>query len=145
MLFLSSYTSRIDDKGRVSVPASFRSTIESKGENLVYAYASFVNECIEVCTSDRIEYLEKMINDLELFSTDKDVMATAILSGCEPLQIDAKGRINLSERLLKSVGVDKDLMFVGKGKTFEIWNKIRFAEYYQKAREIARSKSIILK
>ena len=53
--FLSSYENNIDKKGRVSVPASFRSHISSMGFNSFIAYPSFSNKSLECCTQDRIE------------------------------------------------------------------------------------------
>ena len=54
-MFLSSYENNIDKKGRVSVPASFRSHISSMGFNSFIAYPSFSNKSLECCTQDRIE------------------------------------------------------------------------------------------
>lgn len=144
-IFLSTYSSKVDDKKRASVPSSFRSVVEAKGGNMIYAYASFVNQCLEVCTAERIRYLEQYIDGLDIFSEERDVIATAVLGGCEPLQIDAKGRVSLSETLLKFAEIDKELIFVGKGKVFEIWNKDKFNIYYQHAREAAKQKTALLK
>ena len=54
-MFLSTYENKLDKKGRVSVPASFRSHISNLGYNGVICYPSFNNQSIEACSQDRIE------------------------------------------------------------------------------------------
>jgi MraZ protein len=54
-MFLSTYENRIDKKGRVSVPASFRSYLSNLGYNGVVCFPSFNNQSIEAWTQDRIE------------------------------------------------------------------------------------------
>jgi MraZ protein len=144
-IFLSIYTNKIDDKNRASVPAQFRNIIESKGENIIYAYPSLINQCLEVCTLERVNYLSAHIETFDLFSEEREALSTAILSGCEAMQIDAKGRVCLSERLVRFAELDNDIAFVGKGHTFEIWNKNRFEAYFANAREIAKNKTLFQK
>lgn len=141
-IFLSIYDTKIDEKKRVSVPANFRSIIEGQGDNIIYAYPSLTNECLEVCTLERINELEKHIETFDIFSEERDVLSTSILGACEPLQIDAKGRIYISERLLNFAQIDKSIVFMGKGKVFEIWNKEKFDNYFNNARNVARANSL---
>ena len=54
-MFLSTYENKLDKKGRVSVPASFRSHLSNLGYNGVICYPSFNNSSIEACSQDRIE------------------------------------------------------------------------------------------
>ena len=54
-MFLSTYENKLDKKGRVSVPASFRSYLSNIGYNGVICYPSFNNHCIEAWPQDRIE------------------------------------------------------------------------------------------
>ena len=62
-MFLSTYENKLDKKGRVSVPASFRSYLSNLGYNGVICYPSFNNNCIEAWPQDRIE---KISNAIEL-------------------------------------------------------------------------------
>ena len=62
-MFLSSYENKIDKKGRVSVPATFRSHLNSLGYNGFISYPSFNYAALEACSQDRIE---KLSNTIEL-------------------------------------------------------------------------------
>ena len=60
-MFLSSFVNKIDKKGRVSVPATFRSHLNSLGYNGFIGYPSFNNPALEGCSQDRIEKLSNTI------------------------------------------------------------------------------------
>ena len=87
-MFLSSYENNLDKKGRVSVPASFRSHISSMGFNSFIAYPSFSNKSLECCTQDRIEKLSNSIDTLNPFEEKRDFFATSVLSESTNLIFD---------------------------------------------------------
>ena len=138
-MFLSSYENKLDKKGRVSVPASFRSYLSSLGYNGVVCYPSFNNQSIEACSQDRIEKLSNTIDSLNPFEEKRDFFATSILSESISLQFDSEGRISLSSKLLKHAKIKNNMLFVGQGKTFQIWEPTIF----EKFRVTARRKSNI--
>ena len=92
-MFLSSYENKLDKKGRVSVPASFRSYLTSMGYNGFIAYPSFSSESLEACSQDRIEKLSNTIDSLNPFEEKRDYFATSVLSESENLQFDTEGRV----------------------------------------------------
>ena len=138
-MFLSSYENKLDKKGRVSVPASFRSYLSNLGYNGVICYPSFNNQCIEAWPQDRIEKISNAIDSLNPFEDKKDYFATSILSESTNLQFDTEGRISLTSKLLKHAKIKNSMLFVGQGKTFQIWEPT----YFEKFRVIARKKSNI--
>lgn len=139
-LFLSTFTNKIDSKGRVSVPAQFRSSLVNKEFSGVVVYESFVNDCIEGCDIERIKQISESIDSLDPFSEDRDALATALLGGSVQLAIDNEGRVIMPEILLKKAGIQDQAVFVGKGATFEIWHPKKFEEYMAKSRQEAKSK-----
>ena len=79
-MFLSTYENRLDKKGRVSVPASFRSYLSNIGYNGITCYPSFNNQSIEAWPQDRIEKISNTIDSLNPFEDKRDFFATSILS-----------------------------------------------------------------
>ncbi|MBL0318274.1 MAG: division/cell wall cluster transcriptional repressor MraZ [Alphaproteobacteria bacterium] len=138
-LFISTYTNRIDKKGRVSVPAPFRAVIARQDFQGIIAYGSFINPCIEACALSRIEQMSESIDTLDPFSEERDAFAATILAGSVQLSFDGEGRIMLPESLIASAELNEQAVFVGKGKTFEIWEPSRFETYFNKARQTALS------
>ncbi len=144
-IFISTYISKLDDKNRLSVPSAFRSVIESEGNMTIYGYCSFISNAIEVCTEKRMLELHEQIEDLDIFSPERDALEASVLGGAEILNLDSKGRIVLPERLIKFGNIQKEAAFVGKGKIFEIWSTEDFAVHYKKSRDYAISQKITLK
>jgi len=144
-LFLSTFTNKIDAKGRVSVPAQFRSSLVNENFSGMVIYESFINDCIEGCDLDRIKKLSESIDNLDPFSEERDAFATAVLGGSTQLTIDGDGRVILPEALLKKAKVKDTAVFVGKGSTFEIWEPKKFEEYMTKAKKDAKEKRNLLR
>lgn len=138
-LFLSTFTNKVDKKGRVSVPASFRTVITGQHFQGIVAYPSFIHECIEACGMNRIEQLSSSIDSLEPFSVERDAFATTILGSAQQLGFDSEGRILLPESLLSLAKIGEQAVFIGKGQTFEIWEPATFQEYLHNARETAKT------
>ena len=128
-MFLSTYENRIDKKGRVSVPASFRSYLSNLGYNGVVCFPSFNNQSIEAWPQNRIEKISNSIEALNPFEEKKDFFATSILSESINLQFDSEGRISLSSKLLKHAKIKNSMLFVGQGKTFQIWEPTIFEKF----------------
>ena len=79
-MFLSTYENKLDKKGRVSVPASFRSHLSNLGYNGVICYPSFNNASIEACSQDRIEKISSAIDSLNPFE-ESEILPS--LSNCK--------------------------------------------------------------
>ena len=134
-MFLSTYENKIDKKGRVSVPASFRSYLSNLGYNGVICYPSFNNQTIEAWPQDRIEKISNSIDSLNPFEEKRDFFATSILSESINLQFDSEGRISLTPKLLKHAKIKSSMVFVGQGKTFQIWEPTLFEKFKVTARK----------
>jgi len=144
-MFLSSYENRLDKKGRVSVPASFRSHLSNLGFNGVICYPSFNNQSIEAWPQDRIEKISNTIDSLNPFDEKRDFFATSVLSESINLQFDSEGRISLTPKLLKHASIKNNMLFVGQGKTFQIWEPAIFEKFKVKARKKANINRASLK
>ena len=138
-MFLSTYENKLDKKGRVSVPASYRSYLSNLGFNGVICYPSFNHQCLEAWPQDRIEKISNAIDTLNPFEEKKDYFATSILSESINLQFDTEGRILISNKLLKHAKIKSNILFVGQGKTFQLWEPAS----YEKFKVVAKKKSNI--
>ena len=136
-MFLSSFVNKIDKKGRVSVPATFRNHLNSMGYNGFICYPSFNHLALEACSQDRIEKLSNTIDTLNPFEEKRDYFATSVLSESENLQFDPEGRVSIPEKLLNHAKIKSSVLFVGLGKTFQIWEPKNFNRF----KSIARKKA----
>jgi len=134
-MFLSTYENKLDKKGRVSVPAPFRSYLSNLGYNGIICFPSFNHLSIEAWPQDRIEKISNAIDSLDPFEEKKDYFATSILSESINLQFDGEGRIALTKKLLKHSKIKNSILFVGQGKTFQIWEPTSFEKFRVNARK----------
>ena len=134
-MFLSTYENKLDKKGRVSVPATYRSYLSNLGYNGIICFPSFNNQCVEAWPQDRVEKISNAIDTLNPFEEKKDFFATSILSDSINLQFDSEGRIILTSKLLKHSKIKNNVLFVGQGKTFQIWEPTSFEKFRVNARK----------
>ncbi len=133
-MFLSTYENRLDKKGRVSVPATFRSYLSNLGYNGIICFPSFNHQCIESWPQDRIEMVTSAIDNLNPFEEKKDYFATSILAESINLQFDGEGRISLTNKLIKHARIKNNMLFVGQGRTFQIWDPTVFEKFKANAK-----------
>ena len=144
-IFLSKHTNKIDKKGRVSVPAMYRSIIAKENISGIVVYPSFKNACIEACGMSRLQRLHEIIANLDPYSTERDAFEAIVLGESVHLQFDNEGRVTLPADLIEMAGIENSVSIVGKGDVFEIWNPDTFAKYLVKAKEIATNNRALLK
>ena len=111
------------------MPATFRSHLNSLGYNGFISYPSFNHSALEACSQDRIEKLSNTIDSLNPFEEKRDYFATSILSESVNLQFDTEGRVSLTDKLLSHAKIKKNILFVGLGKTFQIWEPKLFEKF----------------
>lgn len=143
-LFLSTYTNKVDRKGRVSVPATFRSCLASQRHpNLVILFPSFKFDALDGSGSDRMVELQERLETLDQFSDEHDDLSM-MFADAHQLAMDGEGRIILSEALKEHARIDDEATFVGLGAMFQVWEPSRFAEHRATARERSRRQGATL-
>jgi len=145
MLFISKYLNNIDKKGRVSVPALFRTNLTAERQGGLVLYPSIKNACVEGCSMSRLEHMSKLISSLDPYSEERDAFETIILGQSTPMPMDPEGRIIIPKFLLQTANVTEQAVFVGKGEVFEIWNPAAFDEHLEKAKAVAKTNKNVLK
>ncbi|MCE7887272.1 MAG: division/cell wall cluster transcriptional repressor MraZ [Alphaproteobacteria bacterium PRO2] len=134
-LFLSTYLNKVDKKGRVSVPAQFRSALASENFQGVVVFRSNHHTALEGFSWSFMEEIGQRLDHFDLFSDSQDDLATAVFGDSVQLPFDGDGRIVLPKELLDFAEIDGSANFVGLGKKFQIWNPKTF----KKRREDART------
>jgi MraZ protein len=142
-LFFSTFTNKVDRKGRVSVPATFRAALEGLSFPGVILFRSFRLPALDGSGIDRMEELSARIDALDEFSEDREALAS-IFADAQQLPFDGEGRIVLPQPLCEHAGITENAAFVGLGRTFQIWEPQRFEKHQQELRERARRQGTTL-
>ncbi|MEQ8369467.1 MAG: division/cell wall cluster transcriptional repressor MraZ [Alphaproteobacteria bacterium] len=138
-LFLSTFVNKIDRKGRISVPASFRAAVAGQSFHGIVLYRSHQHPTLEGSGIGRMEQLAGEVDSLDRFSEAQDDFASAIFPDVRQLAFDGEGRIILAEDLREHAGITGEAAFVGRGPVFQIWQPERFTAFQQAARERLRT------
>jgi MraZ protein len=136
--FVSTFTNKIDTKGRVSVPASFRTVLAKDGLDGIYCYPSLDAPALDAGGQRLVDKINALVEDLAPYSDEKDQLATALFGTSEILTIDQDGRTILSERLREHAGITTYITFVGLGEKFQMWEPRRFETHLSDARQKVR-------
>ena len=139
--FVSTFTNKIDAKGRVSIPAPFRAVLERDGYGSgslggIYCYPSLDAPALDAGGERLAKKIDGLLAGLPDYSDERDELSVALYGDVQILSIDGDGRIVLPEVLRKHAGLDGSVTFVGLGGKFQMWEPGQF----EKRREIARGK-----
>ncbi len=126
-LFLSSYENRLDTKGRICVPATFRAATNGEDFAGVVLYRSFTDNCIEGCLMSRMDKMASATDKLNIFDEKLNDLTAMLFADARQLSFDATGRIIIPDDLLKHANITDTALFVGRGNGFQIWNPTEFA------------------
>ena len=132
-LFLSSYENRLDTKGRISVPASFRAAISKEDFAGVILFRSFTNNCIEGLTMSRMEQMASATDKMGVFDSELDDLTAMLFADARQLAFDVTGRVVIPSDLLKHAVITDSAVFVGRGNSFQIWNPDAFRAVQEKS------------
>lgn len=143
-LFLSTYTNKVDRKGRVSVPASFRAALAGEAFQGIVLFRSHGHDCLEGFGQSAMEAISGRMDHFDLFSAEQDDMATAIFGEAVQLPFDGDGRVILPDSLIAFASLSEQAAFVGLGRKFQIWNPQAFEARRKEARENVQEKGLTL-
>ncbi len=143
--FVSSYTNRIDAKGRVSVPAPFRAILARDGFDGVFCYPSLDQDTLDAGGASLIAEIQNLLEDLPPYSDERDELSLALFGDSEILKIDQDGRVVLPERLRSHAGIADQVCFVGVGHKFQLWSPDKLEERRKTARARVRTHRNLLR
>lgn len=144
-VFLGTWRHRIDRKGRISIPARFRSALEADGAlidgKLEVALAPPLSgaPCVEGSGPGLTERLAAAIAKMNPLSPEHDALATVLLGAVQMVGADAEGRIVLPPDLRAHAELEDEAMVVGVGQRFRIWRPDRFQASLAEMRSLAQS------
>ena len=136
-LFTSTYENRIDRKGRISVPAKYRSILEHRNEPLILTRALNL-PCLEGMSAERMNQIADAIDALDAYSEDAAILQM-IMASAQEFRPDSEGRIVLPDEFLAHANLDEMVLFVGVGRIFQLWQPDAYRQREVTSRDAARS------
>lgn len=136
-LLTGMYTAKVDDKGRLSLPARLRTAIAS---DTVVVLPGLDGNHLMLMTPDYFENqfcAQILSTPLALMDKEKRQLMRKLISPSQYLDIDSSGRINIPQRSRESASIEarSEALLVGTGYAVEIWNPAVFDEEDEKCSE----------
>ena len=141
-LFMSTHVNRIDGKGRISFPATFRSALVALNSQGVVIFRSPAEPAIEGVTIERMKQMSDALESYPPFDPRRTAIEHGIFGTAQELVIDREGRCSLPKSLLDQIGITTDAAFLGRGSTFQIWEPGALAAEAAKAADALRSGAV---
>ncbi len=132
--FVSNFTNRVDAKGRVSIPATFRSVLARDGFEGLYVHPALEMPALDGGGNALLKDIDALLGTLSPYSDERDHLSTALLGVSEILKIDPEGRVQLGDSLKAYAGITTEVTFVGLGSKFQLWEPSRFRAHLEAAR-----------
>lgn len=141
--FVSTYTMRLDAKGRVSIPAPYRTVLAKDGAEGLYCHPSLAEPALDAGGNRLIGEIDTLVARYPPYSEEREELAAALYGTSETLRIDPEGRVVLTETLKAHAEITDQVAFVGLGHKFRIWEperlKAHLAEATRRVRELRKA------
>ncbi|MFA5171437.1 MAG: division/cell wall cluster transcriptional repressor MraZ [Sulfuriferula sp.] len=126
-MFRGVATLSLDTKGRLAVPSKYRDVLLARGDGRVVVTAD-PSKCLLLYPLLEWEPIEKKLNSLSGFNAQIRSLQRLLIGNAAELELDATGRILLPAMLREFAALEKNVVMVGQGAKFELWNESRWQE-----------------
>lgn len=131
--FLSNTINKVDKKGRVSIPASFRPVLGDTSR--LYTLNDVEHPTVDAGGIELIERKERQLEGMSALSSDYDAFSFVLHGDSGELKIDREGRVIISDIIREHTGITDQVAFVGRGHFFQLWKPEAFLAYREEARK----------
>ena len=131
-MYFGSYEHSLDDKGRLLIPRQLKGGLE-QGSKL-YILKGYEG-CLSIYNEDEFVKLSKDCSSLSFNKKNSRDYLRLMLSSVTELIVDKVGRIQLPTSLINKYQIGKQVIIIGVGDHFEIWDFNHFNEYQAEANE----------
>ncbi|MDI9588276.1 MAG: division/cell wall cluster transcriptional repressor MraZ [Gleimia sp.] len=133
-MFLGTYEPKLDQKGRVILPAKFR---EQLNEGVVITRGQ--DRCLYAFPVAEFQEMFDQLRKAPLSSKQARDYVRVMLSGASDETPDKQGRITIPANLRSYAGLDRDLAVIGAGTRIEIWDADQWTSYLDRQEEVFSS------
>jgi len=127
-MFIGEYNHNLDTKGRLAVPAKFRSMLKTGA-----VVTKGLDNCLFLYPKKEWEVIAKKLAGLPVSQSKARAIARMMLGGAMDVEFDSQGRITLPEYLRKFANLDKKTIIAGLYDRLEVWNQADWDKYKESA------------
>lgn len=120
-MFVGTFEHSLDDKGRVVLPATFRSYLADRG------FVSKLDGCLGLWTPEEFDSVASLLRDRVREGQVGQEALRVFAADAAEVRPDSQGRISLPQRLRDFAGLERDLVINGRFDRVEIWSVDRWS------------------
>ena len=121
--FIGNIDAKVDNKGRVFVPADFRKILQSVGDTRLILRKDIYAKCLVLYPAPVWEEeLSTLRNKLKKYGKESRQLYRTFIQDSKIVEMDSNGRILIPKRYLQLAGINTDICFMGMDQTIEIWD-----------------------
>ncbi|MGN0853173.1 MAG: division/cell wall cluster transcriptional repressor MraZ [Kiritimatiellia bacterium] len=109
----------LDPKRRLTIPSEWR--VAMGNPDYLYVFPDADDKCLDLIPMHEIQPLLDDLRKADIFDSETDEMAQAIMQYAQMLKIDASGRIRVGDNLLEYAGIASKVTLVGGGRKAKLW------------------------
>lgn len=123
-MFIGQYTHNLDDKGRLAIPAKFRSLLK-KGAVITKG----LDNCLFLYPKDQFTKMAEKFANLPMGKSQVRALARHMIGGAIDVEFDNQGRVTLPAHLRFFADLNKNTVISGLYNHIEIWNEEKWGGY----------------
>lgn len=124
MRFTGNIDAKVDEKGRVFVPSSFRKILQKEDSQGLILRRDVFQQCLVLYPQEVWDALVDSITaKTNMFDRQGRDALRRFVAGAETISLDSGGRMLIPRRYMEEAGIDYEVRFVGVDNTIEIWNR----------------------
>lgn len=128
--FLGEFEATIDTKGRFLLPAGFKKQLPTDATAQFVINRGF-EKCLTLYPQQSWEPIFSQISQLNDFDPKVREFRRYFLNGATDIELDSAGRLLLPKNLLSHASLDKDIVLVSAVNKIEIWDKIKYNQFFE--------------
>ena len=138
--FLGNIEAKVDSKGRVFIPATFRKQLQAASEETLIIRKDVFQDCLTLYpASVWNEDLNELQSRLNKWNSKHQLILRQFVSDVEEVSIDNNGRILIPKRYLHICSIQSDIHFIGINNKIEIWAKERMEQPFMSPEEFGKT------
>ena len=123
---IGTYECKVDAKGRLMLPVSFKKQLASVVNNGFVLKRAVFQPCLELYPTNQWELLMQKINKLNRFKKKNNDFIRRFTAGVKSVDLDGSGRLLISKDLVGFAGISKDIVVTSAINIIEIWDKDKY-------------------
>ena len=118
----------LDSKGRLAIPARHRDALLIQCAGKLVMTADHEDACLLIYPESEWQPISEQLRKMPSLNTRVRHLQRRLLGYAEAVEMDAAGRVLVSPALRSYAKLDKQVVLVGQGNKFELWDEVRWAQ-----------------